>query len=206
METQRQNKLSFTGNSLWDSNRRTVAEISTNLQPECITAYGHLFSTAPELLDCLEHEVRLALEEHQRMMPKPTLTGYRPYSNLSTYPSLPGWVDRAVQAIAIAYDEPSMVEDADLCVAADDPNRLEDNDGRTIVRVSKELNKDVAREYVCLFLAARELLSIVEGMTNDGFQLHNEGHNVESDHKYVIPDRLRRMSDLAAKAKGAIPL
>jgi hypothetical protein len=204
----RSDTLSAAGNLLKDRNGKTVAIISPELESERVSGYAHLFSAAPELLDFLVNAVPLALEENERMRPKPTLTGYQGFSHPLVSPGLPGWVDRAVQAMAVVYDEaPPQRDPIDpgLSLSLDDPNALEDGDGHVVVRVSADLDKATAREYVCLFLAAGEMLDIVDDMTKTAFKRHVDGQEVETRYKYIIPERLRSMSDLVAKAKGAVP-
>jgi hypothetical protein len=205
MELQTQSELSAVGNLIQNRKRRIVAAVSTELEPEQVTSYTHLFSAAPDLLQFLENEVRLALEENEKMKPKPTLTGYRGYSGSSIYPNLPLWVDKAVQAMGVVYDDEPSKADSSLSVSLNDENALEDSNGNIVVRVSDELDRDTAREYVCLFLAADQLLSIVEEMSKTAFKRHEVGQEVETRYKYIFPDRLKLMSDLVAKAKGAVP-
>ncbi len=206
MEPQTQSELSAVGNLILDRKKNVVAEVSMELEPEQISAYTHLFSAAPELLHFLENEVRSALEENEKMKPNPPLTRY---SHPLVCPDLPIWVDRTVQAMAVVYGESLPQNDprsGDLCLSPENSRALEDEDGNVVVRVSSELDDDRAREYVYLFLSSGELLNIVESMTTTAFKRHEVGQEVETRYKYMIPDRLKLMSDLIAKAKGATPL
>jgi hypothetical protein len=115
------------------------------------------------------------------------------------------WVDKAVQAMAVVYDDAPSNATSALSVSLVDQNALEDSEGKIVVRVSNELSADIAREYICLFLATDQLPSVVYEMMRTAFKRHGVGYEVETRYNHVFPDRLKLMSDLVAKAKGAVP-
>jgi hypothetical protein len=114
-------------------------------------------------------------------------------------------VDKAVQAMAVAYDDASSKPDSSLSISPTDDNALENGSSEVVVRISDALDPDTARQYICLFLASDQLLSTVDEMTRTEFKRHQVGHELETTYSYIVPDRLKHMSDLVARAKGAVP-
>ena len=213
MESQRPiDALSIEGNALLDNKGKAVATFPKNLDASRVASYAHLFSTASELLNVVEEQVSAGIEQ-ANMQPRrrPSLTGYTFFE-----PRIPNWVDRAIQAIALAYGEPSNIgeEVCGLAISATDANVIEDDHGDIVVSLTGDLEEVISTQYMSLFLAAPVLLQIVEEMAKDGLEEINQEYDSGKEFdpagadvsRVLVPDRLRLICDLAAKAKGAVPI
>lgn len=204
------------GYSLAEPSGRTIATVSRDLPERQATKYLHLFSVAPNLLSALENMVSIKVESIERNQPKPTLTGYRSFSQGHTLPDIPDWLTSALKTLALAYGDESTIstKKLGLSIAKTDGRVLNTTDGHLVLQLSQMLSAQSSAEYLTLFLAAPAMLEILEGRANEWLKsVQNEHESVISfdatkADKYpsVIPDQLRLLYDLIAKAKGAVPI
>ncbi len=133
-------------------------------------------------------------------------TDYLEYQR-AMYLGLPGWVDRAVRALAMAYgEEPARRDDSELRIGEDQKNSIEDCDGNIVVRFSEQLNADEARTYACLFVAASELLGCIESIVSAEAREYRSADEPSNGNQSPLPERVARLYSLIAAAKGARPL
>jgi hypothetical protein len=209
--------LAIRSNTLLDNRGKVIATVSHNLEPARLSAYIHLFSTAPELLRFLETKLSSALEMiNEQMKPTPTLTGHRAYTSGRAYPDPPSWVEEMMEVVALAYGEKSNIEEEnqELSIAETEGNALQDSDGEIIIRLSPTLSAQSSDRFIHLFLAAPLLLQIVDTTAKEELaEIRREYESGKAfdplgadESHFIIPDRLRALCDLVAKAKGAAPV
>jgi len=192
-----------------------VATVPLALGPTKVFAYTHLFATAPQLLSYLEEKLSSTLKiAKEQLEPRPTLTGYRGYFGGHSFPDIPSWVEEVMQVLATAYGENSTLgdEDTELSISKTEANCLEDEEGNLVVRLS-EKNKE-SSTFRGLFLAAPGLLEKAEAMAKEGMEEidreYESGKTFDplgaNESRFIVPDQLRYLCDLVAKARGASPL
>jgi hypothetical protein len=205
--------LSIKNNTLRNKAGRIVAEVPEELGPEGVSSYLHLFACAQELLDFFEAEIGDESRRSERaMIPKPTLIGYISYTGSHRLPDMPGWIDPAIYAMSVAYGESKPESINGLSIAAGDEKALQNDYDEIVVQIPWELDEDDANDYLNLFLASAAFLEILDTMIEREYgeigRRPAENQLVSTDipaYRPMISDELQRMSDLAAKAKGAIP-
>jgi hypothetical protein len=209
--------LGMRGNTLLDHRGNEIATVSDKLGPQRVATYIHLFAAAPELLKFLEDKVSSALESaNEQMKPRRSVTGYTVFLGAHSCADIPEWVEQVIQVIALAYGEDSNIEDDDLAlsISTTEDNALQESNGEIVIRLSRALSAQTFHGYIHLFRAAQLLLQIVEATAKE--ELAEISREYESgrafdplgadESHFIIPDRLRALCDLVAKAKGAAPM
>jgi hypothetical protein len=213
IDTQRlTGSVSLRGNVFLDRDNKPIATLSDSLEPARLSTYAHLFAAAPELLEFLETQISLAMKTAEaKPGMRPSLTGYTSFT-----PYFPPWFDHAMQAVSLAYGEDSTIsrKERGLSITESEGDALQDSNGEVVVRFSKQSSKDQLTKYVNLFLAAPILLQIVDSMASEGLAAIEREYSggisfdplgADVSH-FIIPDDLKFICELVAKAKGAAPL
>src|SRR5690349_17633495 len=113
-------RLSITGNQLTSCDGTIVATVSNALSSVETNAYLNLFRTAPELLEYLNVCIAAALGAYD------SITSSRNHIGSHSYPDLPQWIEVAINLVALVSGEHSTIDDdtISLSTARDDPYRL----------------------------------------------------------------------------------
>jgi hypothetical protein len=213
MESHRsREQLIISDNALLDGKQNVIATVSKSLEQDRILSYVNLFAAAPGLLDFLETKTSSVIEAIRSQPPtQPSMIELNTFQH-----RLPFWLDSALQAIALAYGEESSIrrQDLGLSPSISDDHALEDNESETVVRISPHLDKTISDEYLHLFLAAPAMLRIAEEMARNGMAAiegeYEAGTRFDPEgadsSRFIVPEQLRFICDLVARAKGAIPI
>lgn len=209
-------QLIVDGYSLVEPSGRIIATVAKDLPKQPATKYLQLFSAAPNLLKALENLVSIKVESIERNKPKPTLTGFRAYTDGPTFPTIPEWLTSALKVLAVVYGEKITIgtKQLGLSIAKRDSRALNTADGHLVLQLSQLLSAQSSAEYLRLFLAAPAMLEILEGRASEWLKsVQNEHDSVISfdatkadEYPSVIPEQLRLLYDLISKAKGAVPI
>jgi hypothetical protein len=201
--------LSIKGDCLLGVHGKEIAALPENISPELKSSYINLFATAPQLLDYLAAEVSSAvnhIEDRSKIRGR-VRDGYLYF---------PKWLDHAAQIVAYAQGIEPNLRGATLCLTKPTGKRaeLQDRNENVVLQFSDRLNETEIDRYAKLFIAAPALLEIVEAMSNEGLAAMRKEYETGAQfdpagahtYRFIIPDRLKYISDLVSKARGAVPL
>jgi hypothetical protein len=216
--------LSIDGDVLKDRAGRVVGILRRDVGHDTFFAYIHVFAASAELFRFMEDQVTRSvagLEAHESRM-KQEFSNSRPAYGCTRYSAPPAWLEKGIQAVAMAKgddvqpDDEMMMPGPNALIIKD--NILKDDSGQIVAVLSKELGEDKVSAYAHLFAASVHLLDIIDFLSSrelteieqacEAAREFNKLNNIPPDVPIlgtpspVIPDRLQKMLQIVAKAKG----